>query len=251
MIFIKWGGSLITDKTKPLTPRPDVIRRLSRELKEIFETEPIVLGHGSGSFGHFAVKQSEGWKDRKLAGAYIHAVASRLNQLVIDILTEEKVPAIAFPPAALENEGYLWVKKLKEAADMGFLPVVYGDAIPRPDGFEIFSTEKVFELLNPILRPRTIIFVGEVAGVFTSDPKKDPDAQLIPEITPKSFEDIKSCIGGSHGIDVTGGMLQKVESAIAVLKSSPWVEKIYIISGDPGNMKKAAKGEVVGTCIHR
>ena len=30
-VFLKLGGSLITDKYTPLTPRPDVIQRLAQE----------------------------------------------------------------------------------------------------------------------------------------------------------------------------------------------------------------------------
>jgi len=34
LILIKLGGSLITDKTKPFTPRLDVIKRLAKEIHE-------------------------------------------------------------------------------------------------------------------------------------------------------------------------------------------------------------------------
>jgi isopentenyl phosphate kinase (EC 2.7.4.-) len=59
MFFLKLGGSLITDKTRENAPRLDVIRRLAREISGALATAPpkLVLGHGSGSFGHAAARK--------------------------------------------------------------------------------------------------------------------------------------------------------------------------------------------------
>ena len=57
MIFLKLGGSLITDKARPETPRLDVLRRLVNEIAEARQAAPtlrLLIGHGSGSFGHAA-----------------------------------------------------------------------------------------------------------------------------------------------------------------------------------------------------
>ena len=54
-IFLKLGGSLITDKRSAETPRPDVIRQLAAEIADARRRNPdlrLVIGHGSGSFGH-------------------------------------------------------------------------------------------------------------------------------------------------------------------------------------------------------
>ena len=54
--LVKLGGSLITDKRTPETLRPDVLTRLAREVVEVAARIPeaVLLGHGSGSFGHHA-----------------------------------------------------------------------------------------------------------------------------------------------------------------------------------------------------
>ncbi|MFN2221590.1 MAG: hypothetical protein ACK2UH_03495, partial [Candidatus Promineifilaceae bacterium] len=57
VVFLKLGGSLLTDKTAVEALRVDVLRRLAAEIKEAFERHgdlKLVLGHGSGSFGHVA-----------------------------------------------------------------------------------------------------------------------------------------------------------------------------------------------------
>ena len=60
IVFLKLGGSLITDKDKPYTPRLDKLANLSLEIKTVLDSIPelvLILGHGSGSFGHTAAKK--------------------------------------------------------------------------------------------------------------------------------------------------------------------------------------------------
>ncbi len=55
LIFIKLGGSLITEKNRPMTPRFDILNQVMQEIYEVSQLAPdlkIILGHGSGSFGH-------------------------------------------------------------------------------------------------------------------------------------------------------------------------------------------------------
>jgi isopentenyl phosphate kinase len=47
MILIKLGGSIITNKKKPLFPRIATIHKISKQLKKI--NEPVILVHGGGS----------------------------------------------------------------------------------------------------------------------------------------------------------------------------------------------------------
>jgi isopentenyl phosphate kinase len=55
LVFLKLGGSLITDKDTPRSPRRDVLARLAAEILYAHRQRPqmqLVIGHGSGSFGH-------------------------------------------------------------------------------------------------------------------------------------------------------------------------------------------------------
>ena len=55
LVFVKLGGSLITDKRVAEAPRLEVIDRMAQEIAAARQADPalqIVIGHGSGSFGH-------------------------------------------------------------------------------------------------------------------------------------------------------------------------------------------------------
>ena len=64
MILIKLGGSIITNKEKPLAPRKKAIENIAKNLKKI--NEPIIIVHGGGSFGHYwSVKYDMHTKPKK------------------------------------------------------------------------------------------------------------------------------------------------------------------------------------------
>ena len=104
LVFLKLGGSAITDKTREATPKPDVIRDAARAIyaaREQDATLQILLGHGSGSFGHFAAKKFRfGQKENWRAYAETGASAQRLNRLVTDIFLQENVPVVSLQPSA-------------------------------------------------------------------------------------------------------------------------------------------------------
>ncbi len=257
IVFVKWGGSIITDKNRPLTPNTAMISRLAAELKPLLSEYSILLGHGSGSFGHWAAREFAKLKDKnpQLYAVKVHAVAARLNQIVVDTLADHDLPAFQFPPSAIifsrdDNPSRLCLGALGEVLRAAYLPVTYGDAVPDAKrGGTIFSTERVFFTLNSSLKPRRIVLITSVDGVYTADPLKDPNAERIPEITPENFPNIRKSLGGSHGIDVTGGMLSKVETMLALVRTSPWLESVVITSAEKGHMSAAINGKPVGTVI--
>ncbi len=73
LVFLKLGGSLITDKHTPRSARREVINRIAQEITNALQTNTelqIVLGHRSGAFGHMSwqklvtihgVDALEGW----------------------------------------------------------------------------------------------------------------------------------------------------------------------------------------------
>lgn len=267
MIFLKLGGSAITDKTREATPKPDVIRDAARAVRAAREQDSalrLLLGHGSGSFGHFAAKkwgfgsqgaarsQQEIWR----AYAETSAAAQRLNRLVTDIFLEQGVPVVSMQPSASARtrDGELIAldsANLCTALNHNLVPLIYGDvAFDEMRGMAIASTDALFAYLAPFLNPSRIIYATAVNGIYTADPLKHPTAQLIPEITPESFEQFRAGVGTSHGVDVTGGMNDKLKRALALVQALPALE-ILIVSAQISSLQSALAGlHTGGTRIH-
>jgi isopentenyl phosphate kinase len=251
-IFLKLGGSLITDKNHEATPRSDVIRRAASEVKAALESDAslrLVLGHGSGSFGHFAAKRARimeptptDWSGYAATGA----AAARLNRLVTDIFLEAGVPVVSLQPSASARcrDGvlvHLEVAPVRELLAHGLVPLVYGDiALDDVRGATIISTEDIFVCLARELRPSRIILTGEVEGVL------DRSARLIPTITAANIDEMHGLLGESSGIDVTGGMLAKVLAMWSLVEVQRGLE-VRLVSGmKPGLIERALVEERFG-----
>ena len=259
LVFVKLGGSVITDKTRAETARPDLIARMARDVATAMAEQEglrLVLGHGSGSFGHVAARRygtregvqgPEAWR----GFAEVAAVAARLNRIVVDAFESVGVPVWALQPSASARceDGILRTMDLApviQALEHGLVPVLYGDvALDLCRGGTIISTEQIFAYLAHRLRPDRLILVGAADGVFDADPLREPTARRIPEISSGNWASVRVLLGGSHGTDVTGGMLAKAEEMINLARQMPGLE-IQLISGEPADALKMALLRVPG-----
>lgn len=261
LILIKLGGSLITDKTKPFTPRLDNINRLAKEIHEAREERKLklIIGHGGGSFPHKPAKEYRidlGIidKDSYKGIAAVQDAASKLNRIIVNSLIEAGENAISVQPSAavIAEEGiikFLFTDSVEYMLKYGLLPVVYGDvAMDIRKGCAIISTEELLNHAARKLDSKRIILAGITDGVFDKDPNKFKDAKRIAEINSKNYKEIRGYLGGSAGIDVTGGMATKVDKMFELTKFGVEVE---IINGlKEGYLKRALLGEKgLGTII--
>jgi isopentenyl phosphate kinase len=259
LVFVKFGGSLITDKRQRETPRRDVLQRLAKELQAAQETDPglrVVLGHGSGSFGHWeasryntqdGVRTAEEWR----GFARVSAAALRLNRIVTDTLLEAGVPVLSLQPSAsaLAEHGEIvaWaLDPIRRALDEYLVPLVFGDvAFDRAQGGTILSTETLLSHLAMTLEPQRVLLLGNAPGVLNDR------QEVIPLITPETYPAISRFLRGSAHVDVTGGMADKVEQMLSLVKQISGL-RVWILTGrEPGNLYQAllAPQAIAGTRI--
>ncbi len=258
VVYLKLGGSLITDKRRPETPRLEVLQRLAQEIRAAWTAHPemrLVLGHGSGSFGHVAARRygtrqgvhtSEEWYGFAVTGD----AAARLNRQVTAALLAVRLPVWSIQPgaAALCQDGRLIrgpEETVREALARGLIPLIYGDVVlDTVRGGTIASTEELFERLAEHIPPTRLILAGEVPGVFTADPQRSPDARHLPRITPSTYRALRAGMGPSAGVDVTGGMASKVEQALRMVQRHPGLRILLCDGRTPGVVEQALRGEV-------
>jgi len=260
LTILKLGGSVITRKDKPLTPNIQVIKRLAEEISRA-DFHPLIIIHGGGSYGHPVAKKyriADGFKDGSQIFGFseTHEAMMRLNSLLIRNFLEYGLPAFSISPSSFimtrkGRIGTLNEEILKTALEFGLIPVLYGDAVlDAEQGFAILSGDQIAAVLAIKLDAERIIMGIDVNGVCDSDPKRNPSARLIEEISLKDFERIMGQIGGSQSLDVTGGMLGKILELKAAVEYG--VEALIINALLPDNVYRALKGEdVVGTRIRR
>ena len=270
LVFLKLGGSLITDKDLPYTPRLDKLTELAQEIKAALfwdrlagiqkqPTFKLILGHGSGSFGHTAGKKygtrngvhtPEEW-----AGfAEVRFQAAELNRYVMEALFKAGIPAISFPPSStiVSRDGKVAsyeMSAIRTALTNNILPVVYGDvAFDEIRGGTILSTEDVFGYLARELHPQRILLAGLEAGVWDDFPAR---TKLVNAISSKSYKEMRKGIGKSASADVTGGMAAKVEEMLNLVQQVDGLTVQIFSAEDTGNLTRVLEGDVVGTLVQK
>ncbi|GKS67152.1 acetylglutamate kinase [Nitrosarchaeum sp.] len=235
MILIKLGGSIITDKEKPLSPRKKDVENIAKNLKKI--NEPIIIVHGGGSFGHYwSVKYDMHTKPKKndmYGVAIVKNSMIDLNKIVLDAFVKNKLTPYSLPPTDFMSGSKPVIKKVKEIAKIaksGLIPITYGDALWYGNKKTyILSGDKIMTHLAKILKPRLVIFALNEDGLY-SDLKT---RKLIHELkgeNPKISE---------NKMDVTGGMTRKIDEAIIIAKSGM---NVFFVNGNrPERIVKAVK----------
>jgi isopentenyl phosphate kinase len=255
MIFLKLGGSLITDKAGVELARIELIKRLAQEIAEGYRTNPkmkLLLGHGSGSFGHPAAQQFGTHKGARnhqdwLGFNEVGAAANRLHQIVLNALIDAGLPAISFPPSnmVITTEGEInayFIEPIRLSLENELLPVVYGDvSFDTTRGASIVSTEQVLAHLAKELHPHRILLAGKTAGILTES------GEYLQEFRSKDLGQIQ--FHEPEGADVTGGMESKVQHALTMATSFPEMEVLIFSAEISGILIEVLRGGTAGTRV--
>lgn len=242
MILIKLGGSIITNKEKPLSPRMVAISNIASQLRKI--GEPYIIVHGGGSFGHYwSVKYDMHTKPARYSMRGVSVVKNsmvELDKIILDALEKHKINPYCLPPTDFMSGDRPIASKIDEMgkiAKAGLVPVTFGDALWYGNAKSyILSGDRIMSILAKRLRPRLSIFVLNVDGLY-SDLKT---RKLIRQMKGDSFS-IKDI-----PMDVTGGMSRKVQEATAISKMGL---KVFFANGNkPERIVNAAnKSDFEGT----
>ncbi|MCD1293888.1 uridylate kinase [Methanocella sp. CWC-04] len=214
LVVLKVGGSVLTDKNKSSTARPEQIARVAREIHEGL-SGGLVLIHGAGSFGHHQAKEyglKNGLNEKSIKGIWpTHYAVKSLNNMIIEALAKNGVNALPVHPlsACTLKDGRIdsmCTDVIELMLDANVVPVLHGDAVlDREKGIDILSGDQLVVYLARELRAKKVGIGTNVDGVY--DVK---EFNVIREITPGNIESVRGMLSGSSGVDVTGGMYGKI-----------------------------------------
>lgn len=223
-LLIKLGGSIITDKSTPGVFRLANVQEIAAILAEYRESHPeadIILVHGAGSFAHPFAKQYQldgQWREDTAWGLSRTELAVRkLNVMITEVMQEVNVPLFGISASSMAtlqgNDFMVNTALVKSILDKHLIPTLYGDVgIGGKKKYRVISGDVLIRDLANKLPNVSVITVGDTSGVY------DDQGQTIPEITSANFDSILQSVTGSKGIDVTGGMRQKLIELMEVAK---------------------------------
>lgn len=226
VVLLKLGGSLVTFKDRDRSVNDQALDRALGEIARARDGGArIVVAHGSGSFGHRAAIEEDfarlaSSSRRVTSGARIQEAVRALHSHIQGAALRRGLPFWSLPPSAacVSRNGSISVETLgpaiHAALDCGAVPLLCGDAICDEDvGVRIASTEEILlHLWTDVLKPAGIRARAVWAG--TTDGILDVTGTTVADVT---AEAALALAGPSQAPDVTGGMLLRVRTVLALM----------------------------------
>jgi uridylate kinase len=218
---LKLGGSVFDSELsgKRVGSYAKVMKEFSKRNRLV-----VVIGGGSIARKYIAAAREVGASEFVCDQIGIHV--SRLNAKVLATALGEA----AFPKMPESHEDLM--------ASIGSgLIVVMGGLQPGQ------STNAVAALAAEAMRADLLVNATDVEGVYTVDPRKDPNARKLDEATPDELMEILSKEGFKAGeYDLMD------PQALRIIKRSK-TPAIIVDGRDPSNVEKALRGKGIGTRI--
>jgi len=129
------------------------------------------------------------------------------------------------------------------------IPFLWGDTVlDISHKYRILSGDQISTYLYEKLNGESLLFGTNVDGIYTDDPFKNQYAKIVREVNDENYEDVLKFLSRSSHLDVTRGMVGKLEE-IRTIKKRPIIKCVIYNALLKNNTYKALSGEKIGTKI--
>ncbi len=256
-IVIKVGSSLVTNDGQGLDQAAiaawaDQIARLVHPKDGSLQARQVVLvSSGAVAEG----MQRLGWKKRPTAVNELQAAAA-VGQMGLVQMYESCFSKHALRTAQVllthddlvDRKRYLNARStLRTLLDLGVIPIINENDTVVTDEIRFGDNDTLASLVANLIEADALVILTDQAGLYSADPRKNPDAQFI-EYAAAGDEALEAMAGGAGSTVGTGGMLTKVLAAKRAARSG--AHTIIASGREKEVLIKLASGELIGTHLH-
>ena len=132
----------------------------------------------------------------------------------------------------------------RELLNMGVIPIVNENDTVATDEFTLSDNDYLSAIVAAISGADLVVLLSDIDGLYSDDPKKNPDAVRIPKVDVITDE-MLDMAKGPHTDLGTGGMISKLEAA--GIANDAGADMLIINGNDMDNIERAFAGEDIGT----
>jgi glutamate 5-kinase len=256
-IVIKVGSSLVTNNGEGLDQKAIAawaaqIVHLVRPNVEGQQARQVVLV-SSGAIAEGM--QRLGWKKRPTAVNELQAAAA-VGQMGLVQMYESCFAQHALHTAQVllthddlvDRKRYLNARStLRTLLDLGVIPIINENDTVVTDEIRFGDNDTLAALVANLIEADALVILTDQAGLYSADPRKNPDAEFIQHAT-SGDEALEQMAGGAGSNVGTGGMLTKILAAKRAARSG--AHTIIASGHEDQELSKLAQGEIIGTHLH-
>jgi glutamate 5-kinase len=249
-IVVKFGTSTLTAGTKSLSSphMVDLARQTSALLNQgiqvvLVSSGAIAAGRETLGYpnlpGFIPAKQMlAAIGQPRLMGYYTQYFAIYGKTVAQVLLTRADIA---------DRRRYLNARETIEGLlDQGVVPIINENDTVAVEEIRVGDNDNLSALVANMIEADLLLLLTDQPGLFTADPRQNPDARLIDAVTePEISAELWRAAGGSNTGLGTGGMLTKLQAADLARRGGATV--VIAHGGDPNILQRVALQESIGT----
>ncbi|MFC4944070.1 uridine kinase [Pseudonocardia sp. GCM10023141] len=227
---VKVGGQSLMDRGAA------AVLPVVAELADVIRTHRLLIGTGGGTRARHAYSlAAELGMPTGVLSEVGSAVAGQNAQMLGYLMARHGVPVVG---AAAFSALALYLRESGAAIFAGMPPYDMWQPVPATGVIPPYRTDAGCYLVAETYGCADMIYIKDEDGLYTANPKTDPAATLIPEIT----------VDELIGLDLPDLVVER--PLLELMRNARHVRSIQIVNGlKPGTITRAVNGEHVGTLI--
>lgn len=249
-IVIKLGTSTLTAGTPRLAPA--VIVELVRQMSQLIEAgcEVVLVSSGAIAAGRERLAMSavpRGVQPRQMLAAIGQPRLMALYEQLFSLYGRTVGQVLLTRGDFARRRSYLNARTtLRALLDQGVVPIVNENDTTATEEIRVGDNDNLSALVANLVDADLLLLLTDQPGLFTTDPRRDPSAQLLPEITDAEIPaSLWAAAGQSAGGLGVGGMVTKLQAAELARRGG--TTTVIAAGREPDVILRAARGEALGT----
>lgn len=247
-IVIKVGTALLTDNGRGLDEK--AIANLAEELSAVQKLGREVVLVSSGSIAE-GVRRL-GWERRPTEVGQLQAAAAVGQMGLAQAYETEfakrgvKTAQILLTGADLaDRTRYLNARSaLLTLLSLGVVPVINENDTVVTDEIKVGDNDTLGSVVTNLIEADALVILTDQKGLFTADPRKNPDAVFVDRAR-AGDPALEKMAGGAASSFSKGGMITKVIAAKRAAQSG--ASTVIVYGREPRALQRLAAGETIGT----
>lgn len=247
-ITVKVGTSTLTHKTGRLNIRR--VEELCKVLSDVKNAGHDVVLVSSGAIGMGVGKLNMSEKPSDMPTKQAAAAVGQCELMyVYDKLFQEHNHTVAQllitgEDLADQTRHDNFTNTLNRLIELGAIPIINENDTIATSEIAVGDNDTLGALVAASVSSDIFIVLTDIDGLYTSDPRRDPEAKLISEVR-EITEEMLEGAGGKGSSLGTGGMATKLSAAKIAMEAG--VDMIIVNGSSPEIIYDAVEGKAVGT----
>jgi len=250
-IVAKFGTSLLTHGENKLNR--NMMSALVSQIAQLHGEgiESLIVSSGAITAGRYKLGLTKKVKGIPYKQVLASVGQSRLMNVYEQLFNEHDITvaqALLTKSDLSDRAGYLNTRNtLLALMELGVICIANENDVVAVDELEeakFGDNDNLSAMIANLIDADILLILSDIAGLYTDDPHKNPEARLIPQVE-KIDKDIESMGNDTTGTLGTGGMATKIEAAR--LATTSGVTVVIADGREPDVIVRVASGEALGT----